>query len=387
MKLNKTDLPRGWEIVKLGNVCKTFSGGTPSVKEAKNYKHGRIPFIRSAEIHSTQTKLFLTDLGLKNSSAKIVEVGDLLFALYGANSGDIDISKINGAINQAILCIRSDSLNIYYLKNIFLNNKNRLLNVYLQGGQGNLSAEIIKSLKIPVPPIGEQERIAELLSCWDKAIEENLKIIALKEKRKKGLIQSLLNGETKLAGHIKQISLKNSKNDISNVLSVTNSNGFINQKNQFDRVIASKDLKNYKIVKRGEFAYNPSRINVGSIDLLKNFNIGVISPIYIVFETIENRLSKHYLKHLFKSSIFYNQLSRYTQGSVRDNLGFDGLEMIKMNIPSLAEQEKIAEILSVADEDISLHRAKVELLKKQKKYLMQVLLRGKIRLKLLLKLG
>ena len=93
-----------WKSVRLGDECTFFSGGTPKSTDSSFYG-GEIPFIRSGEIHGTKTELFLTDDGLKYSSAKLVSKGDLIVALYGATSGEVDISKIDGAINQAILCM------------------------------------------------------------------------------------------------------------------------------------------------------------------------------------------------------------------------------------------------------------------------------------------
>ena len=187
-----------WKEVKLGNFCRTFSGGTPSVNNASFYD-GNIPFIRSGEIHLTSTALFISESGLTNSAAKLVEKGDILFALYGATSGEVDISKINGAINQAILCIKPLSLNKYFLKDILEYKKQNILNKYLQGGQGNLSAEIIKSLKIYIPSdISEQQAIANVLSTADDEINLlNQKLEALKE-QKKGLMQQLLTGNIRV---------------------------------------------------------------------------------------------------------------------------------------------------------------------------------------------
>ena len=94
-----------WKSIHLGDECVFFSGGTPKSTDS-SYYGGSIPFIRSGEIHGEKTELFLTEAGLQNSSAKMVSKGDLLIALYGATSGEVNISKIDGAINQAILCIR-----------------------------------------------------------------------------------------------------------------------------------------------------------------------------------------------------------------------------------------------------------------------------------------
>ena len=90
-----------WEQRKVGEVSESYSGGTPSVG-VKEYYGGQIPFIRSAEINSEITELFLTEEGLKNSSARLVAVGDILYALYGATSGEVGRARLKGAINQAI---------------------------------------------------------------------------------------------------------------------------------------------------------------------------------------------------------------------------------------------------------------------------------------------
>ena len=182
---NENDYP-DWEEKKLGEVGKFFSGGTPT-STVKEFYSGEINFIRSGEINSHTTDLLITEEGLNNSSAKIVEVGDLLYALYGATSGEVAISKIKGAINQAVLCLRTQQNKIFiyhYLKY----SKNNIVSKYLQGGQGNLSAEIIKSLIVPVPSLPEQEKIANFLSSIDTKIENLVFEIERFEKWKKGLL-------------------------------------------------------------------------------------------------------------------------------------------------------------------------------------------------------
>lgn len=179
-----------WEVKKLGEVASSFSGGTPKSSESKYYG-GDIPFIRSGEIHGCKTELYITEEGLNKSSAKLVSKGDLLIALYGATSGEVAISKIDGAINQAILCVRSQSINSNYLCNYLEYKKDTITSKFLQGGQGNLSSDIIMSLNIPSPSPTEQEKIASCLSALDDQIAaETEKITALKD-YKKGLMQQL----------------------------------------------------------------------------------------------------------------------------------------------------------------------------------------------------
>ena len=162
-----------WKSIRLGDECVFFSGGTPKSTDS-SYYGGSIPFIRSGEIHGEKTELFLTEAGLQNSSAKMVSKGDLLIALYGATSGEVDISKIDGAINQAILCIRPYDMSKQYLRYLLEDSKDDIINTYLQGGQGNLSAEIIKNLRVDIPDSTAQSSVVEFLSMIERRIEMSI---------------------------------------------------------------------------------------------------------------------------------------------------------------------------------------------------------------------
>ena len=179
-----------WKSVRLGDECTFFSGGTPKSTDSSFYG-GTIPFIRSGEIHSYKTELFLTDDGLKYSSAKLVSKGDLIVALYGATSGEVDISKIDGAINQAILCIRPILINRTFLKYLLEDRKDDILNTYLQGGQGNLSAEIIKNLVFDIPDERSQSAVVDFLDKVDQRICISLVELESLVMLRSGLMQQL----------------------------------------------------------------------------------------------------------------------------------------------------------------------------------------------------
>lgn len=174
---------------------------------------------------------------------------------------------------------------------------------------------------------------------------------------------------------------KNKDDKETRVLSVTNRQGFILQEDQFDRIVASKNLTNYKIIKKGQFAYNPSRVNVGSIDLLTNFESGLLSPMYVVFQCKKELLSD-YLYHFLKSDTFLNIIPNLLQGSVRDSLSFDSLGLVRLFIPTIEEQSAIAERFNLFDKEILLLEKEVEYLREQKKGLMQLLLTGIVRVNL-----
>ena len=159
-----------WEQRKLGEISQSSSGGTPSVG-IREYYGGEIPFIRSAEINNEGTELFLTEKGLKESSAKIVDIGDILYALYGATSGEVSRAKIKGAINQAVLAITPDKeYDAEYLVTWLHKNKQRIIDTYLQGGQGNLSGNIVKNLMVRFPLTKEQYKIGRLFWIIDSLL-------------------------------------------------------------------------------------------------------------------------------------------------------------------------------------------------------------------------
>ena len=163
-------LVSSWEQRKLGDITSSYSGGTPQANNP-DYYNGSIPFIRSAEINADKTELYLTEKGLAESSAALVDAGCILYALYGATSGEAGISRINGAINQAILAICPYAgFDSGFLASWLRREKDAIVATYLQGGQGNLSGAIVKDLKVPVPGLPEQKAIGDCLSKLDSLI-------------------------------------------------------------------------------------------------------------------------------------------------------------------------------------------------------------------------
>lgn len=181
-----------WEQRKLGDITESYSGGTPSV-EKKSYYGGSIPFIRSAEINSDRTELFITEKGLNHSSAKMVDTGDILYALYGATSGEVGISRIRGAINQAILVIKPKLGNdSYFITQWLKKQKSTIINTYLQGGQGNLSGSIIRDLSLSLPSDKcEQKQIGNFFKQLDEIIAFHQSELDTLKETKKAFLQKI----------------------------------------------------------------------------------------------------------------------------------------------------------------------------------------------------
>lgn len=156
----------------------------------------------------------------------------------------------------------------------------------------------------------------------------------------------------KLGHFLREVTTRNRSQSGIPVLSVTNSHGFVVQDKYFSRQVSSKDVANYKIVRKGQFAYNPSRINVGSLARLDEFDQGLLSPMYVVFEC-SDEIDSDFLLYWLESPRVNSQIRSSTQGTVRESLSFSALSSFTIIAPPLDEQRRIAEILGSIDLAIS----------------------------------
>lgn len=394
-------IPQEWEVKRLGNIAKCFSGGTPKSESEEMYG-GTIPFIRSGEIHSDKTALFLTDDGLRKSSAKMVDVGDLIFALYGANSGDCAISQINGAINQAILCIRSSSVINPFMQPYLELQKDRFIAKYLQGGQGNLSGEIVCSYTIPIPPLAEQRKIAEILGVWDEAIEKQSRLIEKLELRKRALMQRLLTGRTRLPGFTtpwqkvklgeigkfdKGVGVPKEKIVSEGCKAITYGEIYTKYNyviKDFASYIDSDTAQTSKQISSGAIIFAGSGETLEDIGkcvaFIDNDKAYAGGDIIIFNPSIE--VDSLVLSYILNSPVAIAQKRRYGQGHSVVHIYQKDLARIEFELPSLPEQKAIAEVLTTADDEIATHRKKLDALRLQKRGLMQQLLTGKTRVKI-----
>lgn len=395
-----------WETNSIGKVFKSFSGGTPSTSE-KAYYGGDIPFIRSAEINKDATELFITDKGLKNSSAKLVNKGDLLVALYGANSGDSAILKINGAINQAILCLQSEYSNAFTYNFLTLK-KDWIVSKYIQGGQGNLSGDIVKSISIPFPKKLEQQKIASCLSSLDDLIAAHSQKLDLLKDHKKGLMQNLFPQEGEKVPKLRFKEFENDGNWVEKSLidtadkkvkwSFTGGPFGSNLKasdytSEGIRIIQLQNIGDgefndeYKIYTSEEKADELLSCNIyaGEIILSKmgdpvgraciipdNLKRCVMASDGIRLVVNETKYSKYFVYSLINSKPIREAIENKATGSTRKRIGLDELRNIELIMPkSLSEQIIIANCISSLDAQIKAQTEKIGYLKLHKKGLMQ----------------
>ena len=247
----------------------------------------------------------------------------------------------------------------------------------------HLTREKLVTLLIPVPARDTQDKIVEVLLTWDAAIEKTERLIAVKESHYTHELSRLISQGQHPRSHVgnfaHEVSERNRGGNDERVLSVTNSRGFVLPEDQFERRVASADLSNYKVVTRGQYAYNPSRINVGSIARLDDWDMGVLSPMYVVFGLDNAKVNSDYFLHWLDSHEARERIKKSAQGSVRETVSFTEFAAIAYPLPDLDRQIAIAHYLNTLREEISTLGVYVEKLKEQKRGLMQKLLTGQWR--------
>lgn len=397
-KLRFKEFSDEWQEKKLGEITKITAGGTPSTTKIE-YWNGNIKWMNSGELNLKyvyEVQGRITEEGLKNSSTKLIPKNCVLIGLAGQGKtrGTVAINFIELCTNQSIASILPNYQSFIPLFLYFnLDNRYEELRGLSTGGggRGGLNLGILNSLTNNFPSLQEQEKIANFLSSIDKKISLIEEKLALFREYKKGVMQKIFSQELRFKDsdgndypeweekRLGDILIKNKEKNKNNqyilVQSISNKYGFVNQEEYFeDRKIASNNLSNYYIVKNKNFAYNPSRINVGSLAYKKDFLISVISPLYVSFYADNIYVNDIFLLNWFFSLPFYKQMSSSFEGSVRNNLSYDTLSNFNILLPVLEEQQKIADFLSSIDSKIENIEKELERLKEYKKGLLQQML-------------
>lgn len=224
------------------------------------------------------------------------------------------------------------------------------------------------------PSLEEQGKVADLLNKIQERIEAQNKIIEDYSLLKDSIIHQTFSMDytkVKLSALLTEVSVRNKEEHINNVLSVSNKLGFIKQSEQFeDREVASNDTSNYKIVSKGDYAYNPARINVGSIARLIHYDKGIISPMYSCFRIDLNKITYTYFDMFLNSSSFNRQLNKRLEGSVRQCLTFEGMLSMSIELPPIEIQKSISDKIDMLNDIIKIEIDYRTALIKQKQYLL-----------------
>lgn len=255
------------------------------------------------------------------------------------------------------------------------------------------------AISVLIPPVAEQKKIAKILSTWDKAIATTERLLANSQQQKQALMQQLLTGQKRFAGFsdvwetrkLREISTRvqrKTDGEEHPILTISSLSGFVTQEDKYSRYMAGESVNNYILLKEGEFAYNKGNsktFQYGCIFKLSTFATGLVPHVYVCFR-LHQGFDQGYYAQLFAADYLKDQLAGLVNTGVRNN----GLLNIKPSafldttvpVPPLAEQQKIAQVLSTTDAEIANLQAQLDKLKLEKKALMQQLLTGKRRVRL-----
>lgn len=395
-------LPKAWRRSTLGEIAHIASGGTPD-RSRSDYWGGDVPWVTTGEIQFntiTDTVEKITAAGLQNSAAKVFPPGTLLMAMYGQGKtrGQVAKLSIEAATNQACAAIQlrdKHDVDFYFQYLIFQYDKLRELGN--AGTQKNLNGGIIKGFDVPVPPYGEQRRIAKILASWDQAIARSESLLANAQKQMESLLQQFLikpaaSGEwdTRPIGDVSErIQRRAGGDEELPVLMISSSSGFVRQDEKYSRFMAGKSVENYIALDQGEFAYNKGNsksYEFGCVFSLNTYERGLVPNVYVCFKLSPN-LNAVFYEHLFRADFLHDQLGALVNTGVRNNglLNIKPVDFLacKVPVPPLDVQNRVAEVLSTAAKWVALQERDLELLKQEKAALMAQLLTGKRHVKLL----
>lgn len=348
-----------WKEVRLGDVCtRVCSGGTPKSTNL-SYYGGEIPWLNTKEIDFNRiysTEKTITDSGLNNSSAKWIVPNTVTVAMYGATAGKSCIVKVPMTTNQACcnLTINDEAADYEFVYYTLKNDYTTLASLANGGAQQNLNAQIIKDYVLQMPSLADQRRIASILSSLDRKIELNNKINADLEEMAQAIFKNwfvdfepfkdgkFVDSELGMipegwkVGTLGDITKNKSakvkeRNDVK-VLSPVTTGELVLSEEYFTKQVFSSSIAKYKIVNKGNFAYNPARVNIGSLGRNEFDFDGCVSPVYVVFSVLDGY--ENYFDLFRKTDFFKDSVASLAIGGVRQSLSYDDLSSIEVIIPS-----------------------------------------------------
>ncbi|MEH8222901.1 restriction endonuclease subunit S [Aeromonas veronii] len=409
-------VPKGWTVGTLSELADTVMG---FAFKSSDFTPTGIPLLRMGNLYQNNLDFernpeYLPESFKDEYARFLVRPGDLVMSMTGTMGKrdygftvEIPSHAPDSLLNQRVMkFVPKKKTSAGYLLNL-LRSEVILSRLYsFPGGtkQANLSAKQVQELVAPIPPLPEQRKIANILSTWDKAISTTEQLLANSQQQKKALMQQLLTGKKRLLDKnglrfsgewkfqsISQISKRiqrKSDGEGHPILTISSLSGFVRQDERYSRYMAGESVKNYILLKKGEFAYNKGNSKTyefGCIFDLDSYKSGLVPHVYVCFK-LHQGLSHRYFKYLFEADYLKPQLGALVNTGVRNNglLNIKPSEFMnaKVPVPCFDEQEQIADVLHASSETINKLQLKLDALKQEKKALMQQLLTGKRRVQL-----
>jgi len=415
-KTAKQKIPRGYKETKLGLIPKDWqtkhlsevASVMPSNVDKKTKKQETpVRLCNYTDVYANdyihKNMPFMEASATKNEIVKFsLRKGDVIITKDSEDRMDIAVpayvpENMDGVLcgyHLAILRPKEELLEGLYLSKIL--QLNEINHHFVRRANGvtrfGLTVATIENSRIYLPPLKEQKHISKILTTWDSAIAKTQKLISAKRKFKKALMQQLLTGKRRFKefskrswqeyhlGELFKERKERGREDLP-LLAITSDRGVIYREEVDRKDSSSADKSNYKRIAPGDIGYNTMRMWQG-VSALSGLE-GIVSPAYTICIPKTNKVDGIFAAYLFKFSPIVNLFYRYSQGLVSDtlNLKFPNFKQIRIKIPQIDEQKKISAVLAQCDKEIEQLNQHLELLKQQKRGLMQKLLTGKIRVK------
>lgn len=394
---------REWKTDAMETIFNIKNGYTPSKSNPSFWDNGTIPWFRMEDIRKNGH--ILSDSIQHVTPAAVKNAG--LFPAYSiivattATIGEHALIIVDSLANQRFTFLtkrksfdnKLDMMYFHYFMFIIDEWCKRNTNA---GGLLSVNMDSFKKLTIPYPSsLSEQKKIADCFVSIDKEIDATKRKLELLKEHKKGLTQRLFPAKGKTTpehrfpefqndGEWQIVSLgeitsvvnrRNKSNRSLPIYSINNAEGFVPQSQQFagmDSEARGYDISAYKIIGKHTFAYNPARINVGSMGYSGELKDILISSLYVCFKAVEN-VDDDFLMCFFNSYIFNQAVESNVEGGIRSYLFYENFSRISIAIPSLYEQKRIASCVTSIEDMIKKSNEQISLLETHKKGLLQQL--------------
>ncbi|EAG9492383.1 restriction endonuclease subunit S [Listeria monocytogenes] len=386
---------RAWEQRKLGEIANSFEYGLNA--SSKTYD-GENKYIRITDIDESshvfnQDNLTSPDISLDNLNHYLLEEGDILLARTGASTGkSYCYNKIDGKVFFAGFLIRAKIKHEYNVSFIFQSTLTERYNNFIQvtsqrSGQPGINAQEYARFALYIPKLKEQQKIGDFFKQLDNTIALHQRKLDALKLMKKGFLQQMFpkieadipkirfadfdgKWEQRKLGEI--FNERSERSADGELISVTINSGVIKASKLEKKDNSSFDKSNYKVVKKGDIAYNSMRMWQGASGY--STYDGILSPAYTVIYPRKD-IDTIFIAYMFKKIDMIQTFQRNSQGLTSDtwNLKFPSLSTIKIKIPANDEQIKITNLFQKLEYTSILHQNQIEMLKKVKKAYLQTM--------------